>query len=64
MLALTDQVEASQKLGEDLKNQVATYQENELKQEEKTTKMLQEISEANDKIVELESLKSQADEEI
>ena len=63
MLALTDQVDAHQKLQEGLKKQIADYQDNELRMEQKQTEMLEKITESRDAYEQLESLKSQADEE-
>ncbi len=63
MLALTDQVDAHQKLEEGLKKQISELKESELEMEQKKGELLEKMREKDANIESLESLKSQADEE-
>ncbi len=63
MLALTDQVDAHQKLEEGLKKQISDFKESELEMERKKGELLEKMREKDANIESLESLKSQADEE-
>lgn len=63
MLQLTDQVEDQQKVEEGLREKITGFEDQELKHEENKEKMLKQISEHVDMIEQLQSLKSQADDE-
>ena len=63
MLTLTDQVEAHQKLEETLKKQIAEAQEDIERGEADKSSLLEKIKERDLTLEEMESLKSQADEE-
>ena len=64
LLTLTEQVEAYQQIEAKLKQLVAELEQKEITAEERKTAMLQDLKERNATIEQLESLKSQADEEI
>ena len=67
MMALTDQVEEYQKIEEGLKQKVADFEDSEQRNEEIKVQMQLEmeekIKERDDQLEELESLKSQAEDE-
>ena len=63
MLALTDQVEQHQKLEESLKQRIAEFEQQEVRHEQNKASMLEKLKERDDMLQELESLKSQADDE-
>lgn len=63
MLALTDQVEESQKVEENLRERIAEMEDLELKAEEAKNELLDQLKERDGMVDRLESLKGQADDE-